>query len=327
MSESIAVTRAPIDSFEGFHSAVRGSHVDVVQLERGKFRGMLTHIGIGDFSLSAGSFSHGIRTQRIASDDHLIVGMLLSAANTVTHWSYDMNPGDVLVIPPGVEHDGRFFGGSSYAALRFDPADIASMFAGDSRLGDPTLWMERNRFKADPNIGAMAIQRLNRIIEGLFAKKSSFSPRAADFLRRSMVDAFAASIIHALPLDDPGWVPSAGRLVRDVEAYVAATSEGPVHISEICTEFGVSRRSLYRAFDEVLGMGPVAFLRQKRLCAIHSILRESDPGLTTVAQVALRQGFIELGRFAHYYHMLFGEHPSKTLGVHSVKQSLEVATI
>jgi transcriptional regulator GlxA family with amidase domain len=89
----------------------------------------------------------------------------------------------------------------------------------------------------------------------------------------------------------------------------------PVHISEICVALGVPRRSLHRAFNEVFGMGPVTFLRHKRLCAIHSILRESIPGTTTVATVAMQQGFYELGRFSHYYHAMFGEYPSQTLGV------------
>ncbi len=313
MSRSIAVTRTRVDSFEGFHSAVHGSHVDVIQLQRGKFRGMLTHIDIGDLSLSVGSFSHGIRTQRTASDDHLIVGMLLSAVDAVTHWSYDMHPGDVLVIPPGVEHDGRFFGGSSYAAMRFDPADIASVFVGDARLHDPATWMTKSRFRSNPRIAKVAIRRLNRIVEGLFAQKSLLSPRAMDFWRRSMVDAFAASVLHAFPQDSQEWVPSSGRLVHDVEACIAAVHDGPIHISEVCQQFGVSRRSLYRAFDEVLGMGPVKFLRQKRLCKIHSALKESDPAQTTVSEIAMKHGFIELGRFAHYYHALFGEHPSQTL--------------
>jgi AraC family ethanolamine operon transcriptional activator len=51
-----------------------------------------------------------------------------------------------------------------------------------------------------------------------------------------------------------------------------------------------------------------------RLCAIHSVLRESNPATATVAQVAIQHGFIELGRFSHYYHSLFGEYPSETLG-------------
>jgi AraC family ethanolamine operon transcriptional activator len=61
-------------------------------------------------------------------------------------------------------------------------------------------------------------------------------------------------------------------------------------------------------------LGPITYLRHKRLCAIHSVLRDSNPAATTVAQVAIQHGFIELGRFSHYYHSLFGEYPSETLG-------------
>jgi transcriptional regulator GlxA family with amidase domain len=61
-------------------------------------------------------------------------------------------------------------------------------------------------------------------------------------------------------------------------------------------------------------LGPITYLRHKRLCAIHSVLRDSEPATATVAQVAIQHGFIELGRFSHYYHSLFGEYPSETLG-------------
>jgi AraC family ethanolamine operon transcriptional activator len=43
------------------------------------------------------------------------------------------------------------------------------------------------------------------------------------------------------------------------------------------------------------------------------MLRESAPGNVTVGEVAMQQGFIELGRFAQYYRNLFGEYPSETL--------------
>jgi len=68
----------------------------------------------------------------------------------------------------------------------------------------------------------------------------------------------------------------------------------------------------------VFGLGPFSFLRHKRLCAVHSILHESIPGSTTVAAVAMQQGFYELGRFSQYYHAMFGERPSQTLGGRTV---------
>jgi hypothetical protein len=55
----------------------RGSaYWQIFRRRRGKFRGSLSHVGIGDFSLSIGSFSVGVRTQRIPTDDKLVIGML-----------------------------------------------------------------------------------------------------------------------------------------------------------------------------------------------------------------------------------------------------------
>ena len=88
MSRPISVNSCSLDSFEGLRQGIHGSHVEVMQLGPGKFRGLLSHVSIGDFSLSIGSFSVGVRTQRVPTDDKLIVGMLLYSEDRVTHWSF-----------------------------------------------------------------------------------------------------------------------------------------------------------------------------------------------------------------------------------------------
>ena len=314
MGQLLLVDSWKLDGFEGLHQAVHGSHVDVMQLGRGRLRGSLSHIGIGDFSLSIGTFSVGMRTQRVSSDDKLIVGMLLAAEQRVTHWSFDMQLNDVLVIPPLLEHDGVFHGASAYAAMRFDLSEVASLFGGEARLNDPDTWRSRGHFQADGATGAAASRQLVRIMSHLRTHRQGLTPSTADFWRRSIVECMAANVMSSLPPDDSGWLPSARRLIRRVEDYLDQAGTRPVHVSEICAALGVSRRTLHRALQEVFGLGPVTFLRHKRLCTIHSILRDSVPGSTTVASVAMQQGFYELGRFSQYYFAMFGEHPSRTLG-------------
>ena len=322
MGERLSVNSLDLDGFEGLHQAVQGSHVDVMQLRRGKLLGKLSHVGIGDFSLSLGSFNLGVRTQRTSSDDKLIVGMLLSAEDRVTHFAFDMNPADVLVIPPSVEHDGIFHGASSYAALRFDLSDVVSMFASEARLSDPATWCEKNRYRADPAIAAMTTGRLPQIVSRLAQHQDTLTEASAEYWKRAMVDCITATIFQSLPPDERGTLPSSLRLVHNVEDYLIAAETRPVHISEICGAFRVSRRGLHRAFHEVFGIGPVTFLRHKRLCAAHSTLKESSPGKTTVAEVAIQQGFVELGRFSQYYRALFGEYPSETLGLRGRRVAL-----
>lgn len=314
MDEHLSVSTGELDGFEGLHQAVKGSHVDVMQLERGKLRGNLSHVGIGDFSLSIGTFNVGVRTQRIATDDKLIIGMLLAAKSRVTHWAFEMQPADVLVIPPAVEHDGIFQSASSYAAIRFDLADLPTVFGGEPRLSDAESWQEKNHYRANNAVAMIAADRLPQIVSHLARHPGGLSDSSADFWKRAIIDCVTATVVTSLPPDDFGHLPSAMKVVRDVEDYLQEAGTRPVHVSEICSVLHLSRRSLHRAFNEVFGMGPVTFLRYKRLCAVHSILRESRPGNTTVTEAALQQGFVELGRFAQYYRTMFGEYPSQTLG-------------
>ena len=322
MGKRLSVISCDLNGFEGLHQAVQGSHVDVMQLRRGVLRGTLSHVGIGDFSLSIGSFNLGVRTQRTSSDEKLIVGMLLSAEDRVTHFAFDMRPADVLVIPPAVEHDGIFHGASSYAALRFDLADVASIFAGDARLSDPATWCEKNRYRADPAIAKVTTGRLPQIVSRLAQHQHALTEASSDFWKRAIVDCITAAILQSLPPDERGTLPSALRLVHNVEDYLAAAGPRPVHVSELCAAFRVSRRGLHRAFHDAFGIGPVTFLRHKRLCAIHSALKDSSPDKTTVTEIALQQGFVELGRFSHYYRALFGEYPSETLGLRGHRAAL-----
>jgi AraC family ethanolamine operon transcriptional activator len=314
MGQFLLVDSRKLDGFEGLHEAVHGSHVDVMQLGRGRLHGTLSHVGIGDFSLSIGTFNVGMRTQRSSSDDKLIIGMLLAAEERVAHWSFDMQLNDVLVIPPLLEHDGVFHGAAAYAAMRFDLDEVASLFGGEARLSDPGTWRSRGHFRADLETGALASRRLVRIMSHLRSHALGLTPSTADFWKRSIVECMATNVMSSLPPDDSGWLPSARRLIRRVEEYLDETGSRPVHVSEICSALGVSRRTLHRAFQEVFGLGPVTFLRHKRLCAVHSTLHDSAPGSTTVASVAMEQGFYELGRFSQYYFAMFGEHPSQTLG-------------
>ncbi|MCK1518458.1 helix-turn-helix domain-containing protein [Bradyrhizobium sp. 190] len=313
MPRPISVNSSSLDSFEGLHQAIHGSHVEVMQLGAGKFCGLLSHVSIGDLSLSIGSFSVGVRTQRVPTDDKLVVGMLLYSEDRVTHWSFDMRPADVLVMPPSTEHDGIFRGAAAYAAIRLDLCEVTSLFKGEPRLSDPAAWLDKSRYRADPLVSVAATRRLPLIVSRLAQHQGALSDDAADFWKRSIVDAVTGTILHSLPRDSRGPLPSATQLVGKVDDYLDAAGLRPVHISEICAHLNVTRRTLHRAFFDVLGLGPITFLRQKRLCAIHSVLKDNDPATTTVAQVAIQHGFIELGRFSHYYHSLFGEYPSETL--------------
>jgi AraC-like DNA-binding protein len=76
---------------------------------------------------------------------------------------------------------------------------------------------------------------------------------------------------------------------------------------------GLSVRSLTRAFQKRHGMGPIRFLRLRRLEAARRDLLAAEPGSASVTEVMHRYGFGHPGRFAAQYRRQFGESPSVTL--------------
>jgi AraC-like DNA-binding protein len=307
----MSVDTRRIDRFEELGGAVQGAQIEVLQLQHGRLRGHRTHMLINGMPLSVGAFSLGVRTRGVLSQDRVTIGMLTSCTDRATQWSHEMLPADILVIPPGEEHDGRFHGGASYAVISLDQADIASSFGTEPRLRE--LGADNAHFRADAQGGALVIRRLREIIARLEDTRPTWDSNAAAFWKRSIIETMTGTILLNHPSDRDGPLFAARRIVDKVEDYIEATGLRPVHISEICSEVHVSRRTLHRAFYDAIGIGPVAFLRCRRLCCVHSILRSSEPATTTIADVAMGQGFLDLGRFSGYYHSLFDEYPSETL--------------
>jgi AraC family ethanolamine operon transcriptional activator len=164
----------------------------------------------------------------------------------------------------------------------------------------------------------------------------------ADMLRRAVVrlgsiverapDAFAASAVArttARKLTDfvreaiwglPSQETSQGRqsiprsqIVRVVMDSIDSNDATFVTVPDLAAAAGVSERTLRAAFHDCFGIGPVQFLRLRTLNMVRDALRNADPSLTNVTEVATRFGVWELGRLARDYRCLFGELPSQTL--------------
>jgi AraC-like DNA-binding protein len=86
-----------------------------------------------------------------------------------------------------------------------------------------------------------------------------------------------------------------------------------VSLEELVEATQVSERTLRTAFNECYGVSPVRYLQLRNLHRVHRALRKAEPDEASVADVLLRHGEWEFGRFATRYRRLFGERPSETL--------------
>ncbi|MEV4708761.1 AraC family transcriptional regulator [Actinoplanes sp. NPDC049316] len=108
----------------------------------------------------------------------------------------------------------------------------------------------------------------------------------------------------------PAVAPSA---IRRVVEAVQAEPGKPFTVADLAAIAGVSIRSLQQGFQRHVGMSPMTHLRRVRLARVHEHLRQSDPSVHTVTDIAYRYGFTHMGRFAAEYRARYGVVPRETL--------------
>jgi AraC family ethanolamine operon transcriptional activator len=302
----------PICGPDDLRETTRGSNLEVVQLNPGKLRGSIKHFGIGNLGISVGEFNSEIRMRGALHQERIVIGTILESTGRVTQWWKDVRPGDVGIFPALVEFDAIHGGAAAYLVLSIGLPEFLSVLVGEGHLADPSFWNTKRVLNTDPLIGAEMRRRLMQIISEIERKFTRPSDQAVDFLHRAIIECFLVSLKSAFP-PESGRSYTGARLVSEAEDYVDAARGRPVHISELCGALRVSRRSLHRAFAGTLGMGPTAYLRRRRLSAMHSVLKQGDPATISVGDLAFEHGFPETGRFAAYYREHFGETPSETL--------------
>lgn len=247
------------------------------------------------------------------SPDRHVIGMLLGRDDTVTHWSFDMRPGDVIFDHAGASTDGYYRGGAKFSMISLTPDDLSEFLIGEPVMADLAFWQRRTHVRPNAALGPAIADRFTTMVGELDQHAAALSPAGSEFWMRALVETFVGAIAGGIPTDGNHGPVTSALIVRKVDEFLREHRSGPVHISELCQEFQISRRTLHRAFDETLGIGPITYLRRRRLNDVRRALVRGDAGSRSIAEIAINFGFDEVGRFAGYYRQLFGELPSQTV--------------
>jgi transcriptional regulator GlxA family with amidase domain len=100
-----------------------------------------------------------------------------------------------------------------------------------------------------------------------------------------------------------------GKIVERARAYVHDHLAEPISIEELAA----SRRTLFRAFADILDDTPQNYVRRLRLHRIRHDLASDAEKACTIALVANQWGIGDLGRMSGWYRELFGERPRDTV--------------
>jgi len=100
------------------------------------------------------------------------------------------------------------------------------------------------------------------------------------------------------------------RIVAKAREYLFEHRDRAVSIPELCDHAHVSRRTLQYAFEDVLGMSPVVYLRRLRLNGIRRTLLENVADTRCIGGIAADWGIDNFSQFSSDFKKLFGKSPS-----------------
>jgi AraC-like DNA-binding protein len=199
--------------------------------------------------------------------------------------------------------------------VRVDAAFLARAWQGIS--GQPLtapLYFE----PATPDSTLPAANWMALVSLGESVARLPFGSAAREYAQSALAANVASVLLtqhphnHRFLLEAEAKVP-APRVVRLAEEFMLRRIREPATVDEVCVASGVSRRSLFAAFQAHHATGPIAWLRQRRLEAARALLEKPTCDDLRVADVALELGFPHVGEFAAAYRRAFGETPSVTL--------------
>lgn len=164
--------------------------------------------------------------------------------------------------------------------------------------------------------GAQAMMQVLRSIDEASSDAHGLlgHPLATQRLEQVLIHSllFAQPHNHSAALNGP--VPTAGQ--RPISRAVELLRSSPDHpwtASELASAVSLSVRSLQEGFRRALDTTPMSYLRRVRLERVRDELVAASPGVLSVTEVAMRWGFVHLGRFATTYREAYGELPSETI--------------
>jgi AraC-like DNA-binding protein len=219
----------------------------------------------------------------------------------------------VGVFSPGVSCSFRLQGATKWASVSLTKEDMDAL--GVPHLGDCLDRMMTSGMVFPPVPTELLRLRTLQVYARHLAEDPlgwSANPESVH-LEHAFIQALLETIHSSAQPFDTRARQHQQIVIRRFHAVLEAAADQSLDIPAVSRAIGVSSRTLRAACQMQLGLSPTQYLTLRRMHAVRRTLLQADPAIARVTAIATAHGFWELGRFAHKYHQIFGETPSKTL--------------
>jgi len=206
--------------------------------------------------------------------------------------AYRSGPGNVVVVEPGETHTGEAGVPEGYAyRVFYSTADMV----GEGGAGTPHF---PSLLVPDASLAGELVALHTHLTRGgdVFEGES----RLVELLRALV----ARHAVGGRRLPERGSA-DAGRVARAVRERLADQLVAPPSLAELAAGVGLSRHQTLRAFRDVVGLPPYAWLAQHRVHRAKALLARGTPP----ADAALAVGFADQAHMGRWFRRVLGVTP------------------
>jgi len=308
---------------DGYRDAVPGASASLVLTGHGDFKARATWLKLRELHIFRGCEDVARIAYMSWSPTRSFVSFPIGHGGPLTWSGIDLRCGDIVLHAHGERSHQRTAGVVKWGLVSL-PSNRLANYSKDL-AGIEIISPAVGRVLRSSPAAMVFLLRLHSKACNLVETRPEIVSyeEAARALEQELVHA----LVNCLAIDraclQVAPTPHRADIMVSFEAALSTLGARQPPPSEISASIGVSERTLRDCCSEFLGTSPARYIRLRRLNMARAELRRADPAAASVAEIARRYQFSELGRFAVSYRRAFGEMPSDTLRRTAITNSPE----
>lgn len=296
-------------------SALPKWNQEYVQISEGKFSGTLQDLSLGPVQIFRETMDKAVDQHGLPWRDSFAIGVPNEIVGDGFWCGDKLEPDSIFFLKPNSELKFRTPKKSDIYVAVVDMQLLSEYAEAIEDLDADRITAISGASAASHELCRAFRSNLTQLFNGL-----AMNPRALEsesvrqHLLSETLHSICASLSHlskAAPHNPGQFVHR--HIVEKSREFILSNCSQPPTVFEICQALRISRRTLHYAFQKVLGVNPVSYLRYIRLHGARKMLLTPTQEKPVIFEIAAHWGFYHTGMFCTYYKRLFDETPTQTL--------------
>ncbi|KYJ86057.1 helix-turn-helix domain-containing protein [Sulfurovum riftiae] len=286
---------------------IKGADFDLHQVGKGSFQADMFHATIGKGILDSSRYSNAILTEGTISPNNMTFGFIHDSKEASIFNRNTLQKHNIMMGDEGGTLASSITAGTHWSSFQFKREDLLKLGITLEKDNNKVLHFNKKTQKE-------LSYKLGGILHYL---EKGNNEKIAQINTELLYHHILA--IYANALDQINDVSHLKRdesflLSKKILTYLKENADQPFQMIELTALTGKSERTVERIFKKHFGIAPYAYLKIHRLHLIRNHLLHTDESIAeNIGDIAMKNGFIQMGYFGSEYKKIFGETASETL--------------